>query len=141
MYSQNCCKKLRMQYFQTNEHKNTFLPQNDNKSRRGFEKRFPKPKYTTNTLVRRNRLSAAFPEVQPSTARWRTMTMRLLFPSRPCKLASPPGAEDVEFTVCCLPFHRYCSRVRVCEDRWESFKKTVKNLDWYLNLFSVGSSL
>lgn len=67
--------------------------------------------------------------------------MRLLFFLRFCKLVFFLGVEDVEFIVCCLFFYRYCFRVRVCEDRWESFKKIVKNLDWYLNLFFVGSLL
>ena len=36
----------RTRYFKTNQHKNMFLPHKDNKSKRGFDKRFLKPKNT-----------------------------------------------------------------------------------------------
>ena len=43
-----------------------FLPHKDNKSKRGFDKRFLKPKNTTPAPARRNRWASAVPEGQSS---------------------------------------------------------------------------
>lgn len=78
-HSQNFSERL--QYFKTNQHKNMFLPHKDSKSRRGFDKRFLKPKYTTPAPARRNRWASAVPEGQSSR-------------NKAQDTAPPPGAEE-----------------------------------------------
>ena len=58
-----------------------FLPHKDSKSRRGFDKRFLKPKYTTPAPARRNRWASAVPEGQSSR-------------NKAQDTAPPPGAEE-----------------------------------------------